>query len=173
MFAVDEADDAAIRRVFTEEGELSAIVELRRRFPGVAPGPKARECVRIIAGWTPAAGAGGPRGSPAAAPVSAAGTASPLNPASARRRPTPQTCGRAGGSPGTAARPTAAINPARRPPPLAADRVARTTAGGSGVCDWRLCGSGASCRYTGPGGPMSIFLPRFSWSLCRFSERPA
>jgi hypothetical protein len=35
MFAVDEADAAAIRRVFTEEGELSAIVELRRRFPGV------------------------------------------------------------------------------------------------------------------------------------------
>ena len=42
MFAVDEADAAAIRRVFTEEGELSAIVELRRRFPGVAPGPNAR-----------------------------------------------------------------------------------------------------------------------------------
>ena len=53
MFAVDEADAAAIRRVFTEEGELSAIVKLRRRFPGVAPGPKARACVRIIAGWTP------------------------------------------------------------------------------------------------------------------------
>jgi hypothetical protein len=55
MFAVDEADAAAIRRVFTEEGELSAIVELRRRFPGVAPGPNARECVRMIAGWTPPA----------------------------------------------------------------------------------------------------------------------
>ena len=53
MFAVDEAAAAAIRRVFNEEGELSAIVELRRRFPGVAPGSKARECVRIIAGWTP------------------------------------------------------------------------------------------------------------------------
>jgi len=55
MFAVDEAAAAAIRRVFTEEGELSAIVELRRRFPGVAPGPNARECVRMIAGWTPPA----------------------------------------------------------------------------------------------------------------------
>jgi len=53
MFAVDEADAAAIRRVFTEEGELSAIVELRRRFPGVAPGANARECVRMIAGWAP------------------------------------------------------------------------------------------------------------------------
>ena len=53
MFAMDEAAAAAIRRVFTEEGELSAIMELRRRFPGVAPGSKARECVRIIAGWTP------------------------------------------------------------------------------------------------------------------------
>ena len=53
MFAVDDADAAAIRRVFTEEGELSAIVELRRRFPGVAPGANARDCVRMIAGWTP------------------------------------------------------------------------------------------------------------------------
>jgi len=53
IFAVDEADAAAIRRVFTEEGELSAIVELRRRFPGVPPGTNARECVRMIAGWTP------------------------------------------------------------------------------------------------------------------------
>jgi hypothetical protein len=53
MFAVDETAAAAIRRVFTEEGELSAIVELRRRFPGVGPGLKARECVRIITGWTP------------------------------------------------------------------------------------------------------------------------
>jgi len=57
-----------------------------------------------------AAGAGRPRGSPAAAPVSAAGTAPPLSPASRgdgadRRRA-------AGGSPGTAAKPTAAINPA-------------------------------------------------------------
>ena len=53
MFAVDEAAAAAIRRGFTEKGELSAIVELRRRFPGVPPGTNARECVRMIAGWTP------------------------------------------------------------------------------------------------------------------------
>jgi hypothetical protein len=40
-------------RVFTEEAEMSAIMELRRRFPGVAPGANARACVRTIAGWTP------------------------------------------------------------------------------------------------------------------------
>ena len=34
MFAVDEAAAAAIRRGFTEKGELSAIVELRRRSCG-------------------------------------------------------------------------------------------------------------------------------------------
>ena len=78
MFAVDEAAAAAIRRGFTEKGELSAIVELRRRFPGVAPGPNARACVRPDdCRMDPA---GGPRGCPAAAPVSAAGTASPLSP---------------------------------------------------------------------------------------------
>jgi len=65
MFAVDEADVAAIRRVFTEEGELSAIVELRRRFPGVA-----RQWSESLPD-EPDAGAGGPRGSPAAAPVCA------------------------------------------------------------------------------------------------------
>jgi len=37
MFAVDEADAAAIRLVFIEEGELFAIVELRRWFPWCRP----------------------------------------------------------------------------------------------------------------------------------------
>ena len=44
---------AAIRRVFEEEGELSATLELRRHFPGISDFAKARECVRIIATWTP------------------------------------------------------------------------------------------------------------------------
>ena len=55
--------------------------------------------------------AGGPRGCPAAAPVSAAGTAYPPNPDSAATAQTADVR-QAGGSPGTAARPTAAINPA-------------------------------------------------------------
>jgi hypothetical protein len=53
MFAVTEADAAAIRTAFHEEGELSAAIELRRRFPGVTDNAKARACARTIAGWTP------------------------------------------------------------------------------------------------------------------------
>ena len=54
MFVVTEADAAAIHAVFHEEGELSAIIELRHRFPGITDQAKARACVRTIAGWQPA-----------------------------------------------------------------------------------------------------------------------
>jgi hypothetical protein len=53
MFAVTEADAAAIRTAFHEKGELSAAIELRRRFPGVTDNANARACARTIAGWTP------------------------------------------------------------------------------------------------------------------------
>ena len=53
MFSVTEADAAAIRAVFDQEGELSAAIELRRRFPGVTDNAKARACARSIAGWKP------------------------------------------------------------------------------------------------------------------------
>jgi hypothetical protein len=53
MFVVTEADAAAIRAIFDEEGELSAAIELRRRFPGIIDNVKARACARTIAGWTP------------------------------------------------------------------------------------------------------------------------
>ena len=53
MFVVTEADAAAIRAVFDEEGELSAAIELRRRFPGITDNAKARACARTIAGWKP------------------------------------------------------------------------------------------------------------------------
>jgi len=53
MFVVSEADAAAIRTAFEQRGELSAAVELRRRFPGVLDNVQARECARIIAGWKP------------------------------------------------------------------------------------------------------------------------
>jgi hypothetical protein len=53
MFVVTEADAAAIRDVFDQEGELSAAIELRRRFPGITDNAKARACARSIAGWTP------------------------------------------------------------------------------------------------------------------------
>jgi hypothetical protein len=55
MFIVTEADTAAIQAAFHEGGELSAAVELRRRFPGIDDMAKARECALIIAGWTPIA----------------------------------------------------------------------------------------------------------------------
>nr|WP_294515944.1 hypothetical protein [uncultured Rhodopila sp.] len=53
MFVVTEADAAAIRAVYEQDGELSAAIELRRRFPGIADNENARACVRSIAGWTP------------------------------------------------------------------------------------------------------------------------
>jgi hypothetical protein len=55
MFVVTEADAAAIRAAFEQEGELSAAIELRRRFPGITDNAKARQCVRSIAGWMPPA----------------------------------------------------------------------------------------------------------------------
>ncbi len=51
MFAVTEADAAAIRAAFDQGGELSAAVELRRRFPGITDNAHARICARSIAGW--------------------------------------------------------------------------------------------------------------------------
>jgi hypothetical protein len=53
MFMVTEADAAAIRDIFEKDGELSAAIELRRRFPGIVDNVKARDCARAIAGWTP------------------------------------------------------------------------------------------------------------------------
>lgn len=53
MYAVTEADAAAIRTAYETGGELSAAIELRRRFPGISDNAKAREQARAIAGWTP------------------------------------------------------------------------------------------------------------------------
>jgi len=55
MFIVTEADATAIRTAYEQEGELSAAIELRRRFPGITDNEKARQCARTIAGWTPPA----------------------------------------------------------------------------------------------------------------------
>jgi len=57
MFVVTEADAAAIRAAFEQAGELSAAVEVRRRFPGIADNAQARACARTIAGWRPPAAA--------------------------------------------------------------------------------------------------------------------
>jgi hypothetical protein len=53
MFAITEAEAAAIRAVFEQRGELSAVVELRQLFPGITDNRQARDCVRTIAGWKP------------------------------------------------------------------------------------------------------------------------
>ena len=53
MYVVSEADAAAIREAYEAGGELSAAIELRRRFPGIADNAKAREQARAIAGWQP------------------------------------------------------------------------------------------------------------------------
>ena len=53
MFAVTEAEAAAIRTAFEQGGEFAAAVELRRLFPGVADNAEARECARTIAAWKP------------------------------------------------------------------------------------------------------------------------
>jgi hypothetical protein len=53
MFAISETEAAAIRAIFEQRGELSAAIELRRRFPGITDNAQARECARTIAGWKP------------------------------------------------------------------------------------------------------------------------
>jgi hypothetical protein len=53
MFVVTEAEATAIRTAFEKRGELSAVVELRRLFPGIADADQAREWVRIISSWRP------------------------------------------------------------------------------------------------------------------------
>jgi hypothetical protein len=53
MFVVSELDAAAIRAAFDQGGELSAAVELRRLFPGLANNENTRLCARTIAGWQP------------------------------------------------------------------------------------------------------------------------
>lgn len=60
MFVVNEAEAAAIRAAYERGerareggGELSAAVELRRLFPGLANNENTRICARSIAGWKP------------------------------------------------------------------------------------------------------------------------
>jgi hypothetical protein len=55
MFCFSEAEAAVIRTAFEQRGELSAVVELLRLFPGLGNTAWARECVRTIASWDDAA----------------------------------------------------------------------------------------------------------------------
>ncbi len=65
MFMINEDDAAVIRAAYFDEGELSAAIELRRRFPGISDNAKAHECARTIAGWRPELRWSRPVGSPA------------------------------------------------------------------------------------------------------------
>jgi hypothetical protein len=56
-FMVTEADADAIRAAYERGGELSAVVELRRLFPGLANNENTRACALSIASWTAEAGA--------------------------------------------------------------------------------------------------------------------
>ena len=51
MFVIDDATVTAIRQALAEGGELSAAVDLRRRFPGIPDAEAARRCVRAIVAW--------------------------------------------------------------------------------------------------------------------------
>ena len=62
MFVVSDADAAAIQAAFEECGELSVVVELRRRLPGITDNAQALECTRTIAGWRPLRDARRPSG---------------------------------------------------------------------------------------------------------------
>ena len=53
MFVVSEAEAAAIRTIFRQQGEFAAAMELRRLFPGITDAEQARECARTIAGRRP------------------------------------------------------------------------------------------------------------------------
>jgi hypothetical protein len=53
MFCVSEAQAVIIRTAFEQRGELAAVVEFRRLFPGLGNIALARECVRTIVGWSP------------------------------------------------------------------------------------------------------------------------
>jgi hypothetical protein len=53
MFVVSEEDAVAIRTAYEQEGELSAAIELRRRFPAIKDNDHAKESARTIAGWKP------------------------------------------------------------------------------------------------------------------------
>jgi hypothetical protein len=56
MFVVTETDAEAIRATYEQDGELSAAIELRRRFPGITDNARAGPAVRPVHRWVDAAG---------------------------------------------------------------------------------------------------------------------
>jgi hypothetical protein len=54
MFLVSDLEADTIRAAYEHSGEFTAMLELRRMFPGLTV-DQARDCVRTIAGWKPLA----------------------------------------------------------------------------------------------------------------------
>jgi hypothetical protein len=54
MFVVSDSAIAAIRTAMDQFGELGAVAELRRLYPGIRDFAQAQQCARIIAGWAAA-----------------------------------------------------------------------------------------------------------------------
>jgi hypothetical protein len=52
-FCVNEEQAASIHEAYIQGGELSAAVELRRLFPGLANNEATLNSARTIAGWQP------------------------------------------------------------------------------------------------------------------------
>jgi hypothetical protein len=52
MVTLSDEDTAAIQRAYHESGELSAAIEVTRRFQAIT-GERAREWARMIAAWRP------------------------------------------------------------------------------------------------------------------------
>jgi len=55
MVTVTDEDTAAIQAAYHESGELSAAIEVSRRFKAIQ-GERAREWARMIAAWKPVEG---------------------------------------------------------------------------------------------------------------------
>jgi hypothetical protein len=53
MFVVSETEATAIRCAFDRGGEILAVLELRRLFPGIRDNDQARDCARTIVSWNP------------------------------------------------------------------------------------------------------------------------
>jgi hypothetical protein len=54
MFVVSDSAAAAIRTAMDQSGELGAVVELRRLYPGIRDFAHAQQCARMITGWAAA-----------------------------------------------------------------------------------------------------------------------
>jgi hypothetical protein len=53
MFSVEAAAAESIRNAYIDGGQVAAMIELRRHFPGIEDEEDARNCAITIARWAP------------------------------------------------------------------------------------------------------------------------